>query len=316
MIKFTANRGLGRAGNFQPDRRPFFFLSLYNGSYTSAAPNPYGLENNWKDSQPNPMNWLLMRLSGAYVTGYRRMLLYVPAGSPSGQGSSYFAADQWFNMPAAKQSGFLTGIAPWLASRPDLDVGVYMGFLVQSGANPSTGVYGINDINDPANVFNKNNIRHIAYYKEITSGWKAAGIKFIISDFSAPYPHQFKDMVKFMPEFRWIGEAVPRVAAAAGSAYSFPHVSNGPAWMSTDTYQQGTVDPSNTWVFNPRNTECSIVFQSNSTSGAFISGMVSRGWVPMDYNGFSTGYILNHYVPSIDDPGLSWVAAGGMWNQA
>lgn len=117
---------------FVPDRRPAVMVNLFGGSCINP---PSGGPDGWIDNGdangndvPDSVDWLLERLDVRYAEGWRRIILYLPAGAYAGQ---YLASSQWWPMPEIKRIYLTQRLPLWLAAHPTVSLGIYAGFEIK-----------------------------------------------------------------------------------------------------------------------------------------------------------------------------------------
>ncbi len=125
------------------DRRPVCTFNLSQRRWRNNDPigNPLGLNpEGWNDDSADPGNptiiatgftvpnsvvWLRNRLESLYDEGWRRVILFNPAGIVPDE---KFASGQWWTLSDVKRQGLNEWIRPWLEAHPDFSVGVWIGF--------------------------------------------------------------------------------------------------------------------------------------------------------------------------------------------
>ncbi|MFM9995589.1 MAG: hypothetical protein ACKVU4_07285 [Phycisphaerales bacterium] len=105
------------------------------------------------NGRPDQFDWLIAQLDDRWNRGYRRIVLYAPAGVVACQ---FVPQSQWWPMAPWRRAWFeetgvpndphSTGVAGWMAAHPDVEMGVYIGWIV---AHPCTICLGnTNSTND------------------------------------------------------------------------------------------------------------------------------------------------------------------------
>lgn len=120
-----------------PNRLPAAMISFRPGVYCSGTGGNYtGVQGWWYDQDygsyddgdgKDPFQELSDRITDAYSSGYRRIILNLPAGSVRGQD---FPASQWWPMPQAKREELACLILNWLEDHADTQFEVYAGFPI------------------------------------------------------------------------------------------------------------------------------------------------------------------------------------------
>ncbi len=118
------------AANFVPDRRPVLRINLFGGPCLTP---PSGGPSWWHDLNDadgnglvDAVDTLIATLDDAYLDGWRRMMIRLPAGSYTGQMSS----SQWWPMPDAKRQSLAAALPAWLAIHAGATLGVYSGYPI------------------------------------------------------------------------------------------------------------------------------------------------------------------------------------------
>lgn len=126
-----------------PDHRPVMMLPLYNGSFEL---NPRGLSWGWYHpeseisySPPNAnytqaLSLTIGRLDSEYAAGWRRFMLYLPAGGEQGH---KFSGHQWTALLPWMQHLFQNDLKVWIAAHPEATVGIYTGWIYRA-SDPSS----------------------------------------------------------------------------------------------------------------------------------------------------------------------------------
>jgi hypothetical protein len=296
------------------DRRPVLVIPTWTGSWCD---NPLGLSPWWwydhdADTNPPPprdvspangipdvFDWLLGQLNQAYNDGgWRRILLYLPAGTIAPQ--FMMASSHWWPMPQWKRDGFTTYVAPWIAAHPDANFGIYINItindpcsLCQEG-NPYTTVTWVDcasmnycDHCPPPGLVgvmpcrgypdshapDPHSAADACTFHQNVEPWLSLGAKEIWFDFAA-YPTMVPGFLEFINSpiyhgrLKAGGEAVPGTDAA---------LMKKAAWAGTSGFVDGQ-DPNHTWTFNPTVTEAGYWVQRNMMLSE-MHGFLGRGWV-------------------------------------
>lgn len=123
--------------DWTPNRLPAALISFRTGNYCNATSsgNYRGLQDWWYkyddvaeyEGDMAAFTNLVARLNDAYDSGYRRIILNLPAGTVIGQDVS---GSQWWGMPEWKRDAFTCLIIDWLVEKPDTQFEVYSAFPV------------------------------------------------------------------------------------------------------------------------------------------------------------------------------------------
>ena len=147
---------------FVVDRRPVGVVQMWNGSFQQ---NPYGFAEWWYDHEDRPGYYgqlpfqpvrnecgeivsvngyilprvvqnLLDRLDAGFANGWRRFVLYLPAGGVRDQ-LGPFSSSQWWPMPEWKREALQVYLKAWVLAHEvdNVTLGVYMGYNID---NPCT----------------------------------------------------------------------------------------------------------------------------------------------------------------------------------
>jgi hypothetical protein len=121
--------------DWAPNRLPAALISLRIGEYCSGEEGNYrGVQSWWYDQddctsfdgdETEVIDNLRDRITDAYNSGYRRIILYMPAGSVIGQD---VASSQWWSMPEWRRDAITCLISNWLLENPDTQFEVYGAF--------------------------------------------------------------------------------------------------------------------------------------------------------------------------------------------
>lgn len=109
-------------------------------------------ENPGTNGRPDQFDWLIAQLQDRYDRGYRRIVLFIPAGVVACQD---VPASQWWPMASWRRAWFEAmgsddsqGVAGWINQHSDVQMGVYMGWeiadpcslcMVENGLTASCG---------------------------------------------------------------------------------------------------------------------------------------------------------------------------------
>ncbi len=104
---------------YTPDRRPIKVIRFYNGAETTRG-RPVG----WRSSA-DIRTELFDAIERAYALGFRRFVLYIPAGRPTGQVP--FRLHQWQLLPDTLRDTLMWGIPDWLKTHSDCVMWPYLG---------------------------------------------------------------------------------------------------------------------------------------------------------------------------------------------
>ena len=216
-----------------PDERPLSFIMTW--AHANPA-NPIGLENKWYDDDltnpagpptdvlgsdlepgangiPDAFDWLLRGLNRRFDAGFRRIGLYLPAGTPLGQ--HLMASSQWWTMPQWKRDGFMTYVKPWLLSKSahnqPVSLGIYAGFDVVDPCK-----YGMSHA-----VPNPYDAVSMCLFHQNIQPWIDVGAKEYWFDTAAMHPVEL-EIIQQSPLYRDIirfgGESIPFIDIAPGNA--------------------------------------------------------------------------------------------------
>ena len=276
------------------DLRPQIFISTFNGSYSVGD---RGLTFEWREGASNPTGWLLNTMTAYYNSGYRRIMLYLPAGHVSGD--SNFGSDQWNTLPDYKKDFFRTDFKQWIRTRPDCAVGIYQGWRIASGN--TTGHFKMLYTPDTIPSFTRPG--HLWFVLATMLPWIQCGISFFGLDFAGAGPSHATGATPayLMPWAKFFMDKYNvelHGEACDGSNPSleindWKYKMNIRPCYSTYPNHVATRDPSGTWVVDPRTQRYYIGCVQPGTTLADMSGLNRRGFRLESYNYFDSGYILN-----------------------
>ena len=192
------------------DWRPVVLVNCMNGNERSAR-----LGAPWwdKPDAEGAAAGLVARLDNCFHRGFRRMVLYMPAGQDraAAQGA-LFASGQYWSMPCALRNALARRLGPWLARREKegqaVTLGVYGGSWY-SGDVASLGMSG-------ARPFDVGRAEHVRAAWLNIHPWAALGAREYWLDYSSPKPCVV-GALQLHPDFtcpdgshvRFGGEAIP-----------------------------------------------------------------------------------------------------------
>lgn len=204
-------------------------LTLFNGSYNTAeGGNERGLSWGWYHPESeisyNPPNanytqalsLLTGRLQSEYDKGWRRFMLYLPAGGVQGH---VFSGNQWTALLPWMQHLFQNEFHAWVNAHPEATVGVYSGWVYRA-SDPSSlcttqgGVPGCHPspcTNECPAAYTVTNPDGLADLINNTIPWQSVGVKEIFFDLAGAAPDELV-LASHHPAFsglRFGGEAVP-----------------------------------------------------------------------------------------------------------
>lgn len=267
--------------SFRIDRRPIKCIRPWAGFWD----HPRGMHRDFRAPDDYVEN-LFAELEAAYIKGFRRFCIMLPAGKPHGQ--RHHGNYHWWALPDAVRSALVATIPSWLADRPDALLFPYISFLLGHPAafHQRTGVDTVSP--DPANS------QHREWMAWSTEPWLSlsptpreqqdgtalrdyqVGIGF---DASARVEHRHL-WLQWFREFEarriWvIGEGIP--VGTDGM----------PAREATQARHWALVrflnhhDPDGDWTFDPNSTENAVLIGGDETqlTIAEAEAWVSRGFV-------------------------------------
>ncbi len=139
-----------------PNRLPGVTFSLMNGNFCSGdtESNYRGLASWWCDPEDDAngsyeqladdlfvsgVDMLVSKMDSAYVQGFRRFMLYVPAGNVWGTrsggttyGQEYIASSQWWTIHPDKRTRLINALSAWTTNpdRGGIQLEVYSSFPI------------------------------------------------------------------------------------------------------------------------------------------------------------------------------------------
>ncbi|MCC6426198.1 MAG: hypothetical protein IT435_05200 [Phycisphaerales bacterium] len=122
---------------WKPNRLPAAVITFRTGGYCSGLGGNYAAVQGWWYDQDygtyddgdsvDPFDALSIRITDAYDSGYRRIVLNLPAGSVR---TENFPASQWWPMAQWKREELACLILNWLEDHSDTQFEVYAGFPI------------------------------------------------------------------------------------------------------------------------------------------------------------------------------------------
>lgn len=266
---------------FRPDRRPVVFVPLYISGHGA---NPLGVEPKWYDddiedpcavsgTDVNPANGapdvferLMEMLNRLYDDGYRRIVLYVPAGNVDNQ--TYMSSSQWYTMPEWRRQAFEDYVAPWIEAKAWADapvsMGVYAGYRIDdpcSHDTTSAAYPDLEDSDDTCTVYQNIQPWIDLGFTEYWFDASAGGPGFVTLQFSDDY----YGVIKFG------GEAIPVTGGSCTPdpltfSYSTPDMTRieQAAWVANFAHIRGRLDYSTS--FDPETTEVGIMITGHEVT--------------------------------------------------
>ncbi|MCC6425813.1 MAG: hypothetical protein IT435_03225 [Phycisphaerales bacterium] len=199
--------------DWTPNRLPGVVFMLFNGSYCSNIneSNYRGLNEYWCDPIDDPncalengltgVGVLSGHLNDAWAAGFRRFILYAPAGSiwggrltdGSDAGQEFLASSQWATMQEDKREELETLIGEWLGQHPDAWIEIYGSFPTMN--NPTTRCLGPSQ-GYPDNYFPYDTVQATANCLS-PAGSKIAGCPYAACEVHSPSPFSLTDVCTF-----------------------------------------------------------------------------------------------------------------------
>jgi hypothetical protein len=296
---------------------------LWNGDFCN---NPRGSAWWWYDGDdfgttprdqnhngiPDVFDRLLQYLDEYELGGWRRVMLMLPAGLAQGQEMS---SSHWWSMPAWKQEGFRRHIAPWIAARPHMDVGLYLNitmadpFSICQGPNEYTQVTGVTpeSINyccpcaggrvwmypcagaEDSRTPDPRNKADVCLFDRNIRPWMDLGLTFAFFDAAAvssriPSLIEFSNSPAYAGRFRMGGETIPWLSH---QNYHPTWVNRCP-WFATSAVLDVQdppvrIDGGSRWRFDPATTEIAMAPYRETTLDEMWD-WADRGYVLFLYN--------------------------------
>lgn len=130
-------QGSFAGGTVQRDARPVVLIACMNG--TRRGPRLWANWWNQPDGEVAVFN-LMRALNNAYARGFRRMVLYMPAGQEARQPEgALFSSSQYWPIPSGHKRALGERLRPWIAAKEragdPVSLGVYAGSPVARDVN-------------------------------------------------------------------------------------------------------------------------------------------------------------------------------------
>ena len=256
---------------------PFFIrtINLFNGNLRDL----FGRAEWWAVKDDEAAVATLERvLTRLYRIGWRRFLLFLPAGHPHGR--RYMSGSQWLTMSPERRDALMVMLPRWKAEHPDTKIYVYAGINVSDPTSllmpQLRSELVVPDI-----------IRDWSWFQANWQQWiedcRINGIGF---DFAGADKNR-RAFIKIarvlaIAGIRCIGEAVPRKTRLwSRRIYPAPEAYQGPWYLLETTL--GRWDPKKRWRFNPAITDISVAFRSKKTL-AELQEYLDRGFKLINYS--------------------------------
>ncbi len=340
-------------GNFTPNRDPVWVINLYGARYDKETPS--GIRPEWRDSDfdgevaevndpdpkwaedeiPDAFNWLMREMDTGISRGYRRIVLFLPAGTliePPGppDGERPMSASQWWTMPQWKRDAFESVIAEWIDNHPDANVSVYAGYQVYDPCDLET-LSAADVVCDDGLPFGTDEIDACIVYNNVKP-WLDIGIREYWFDASALHPEGLLS-ITHADEYDNVhmgGEAVPvtNPCNPANATIDFYLAERAP-WMAARRYYfiTGFANGLNAYgalatsPLNPTTTEIGMSYISDDDLSASLSASLSivvsdrvKGFVPWVWYPKAHEAVARAYWPGdwavatdVDDLGVECV---------
>jgi len=294
------------------DRRPVHIINAFGGNWgQSCYPDEdfYG-QPCWFRG-PDAIQNLIDRIEDLYESGWRRVWVNRPMGAPEG---NYLVPSMcWETITEEKQEGVQTILKDYLATRPLLSFGIYIGYRLPSNCSE----WLMLNTRLP-NYIDREDIQQ--FHCNINE-WIKAGIKEIHFDASAATNNKasYPALVRLL----WsqgilsAGEAFPKIDVTLPNGQEGrlpdPEYTELVPWLFLEQhFNQGGPNERSWpyWEVDPEKTMMHVCFQGKANqitnqdtpqARAHIDDWVARGFIPCSWNSNSwfNDYILSTYAASL-----------------
>ena len=258
------------------DRRPVHGFNLSQAQWVDAVTNPLGLNPaGWDDDSqgvsnpvhiatgfviPSSVVWLRDELEAIYDEGWRRVVVWNPAGIIPGD---KMASGQWWTMSDVKRQGLELWLEPWLAAHPDFSLGVWAGFRLTDECTIEMGNRRTPD--------SRNVVDMTATYRNVHPWFDIAGISEYWFDAAVPVQNAVRVIRSPDLDDLKIGLEVPymNTPGTPGSDLKTAASPKAP-WVATLGWYEWAENNSsihlgcikNDWVVDPATTEFGVFIRS------------------------------------------------------
>jgi len=294
------------------DRRPVQVINAFGGNW---GQNCYPDEDFYGQPcwfrGPDAIQNLIDRIEDLYESGWRRIWVNRPMGSPEG---NYLVPSMcWETITEEKQEGVQTILKDYLASRPLLNFGIYIGYRLTANCSEWLMV----DTRLP----NYTNREDIQQFHCNLNEWIKAGVKEIHFDASAATVN--RDSYPALVRLLWsqgvlsAGESFPKINVTLTDGQEGrlpdPEYTELVPWLFLEQhFNQGGPNERSWpyWEVDPEKTMMHVCFQGKANqitnqdspqARAHIDDWIARGFIPCSWNSDSwfNDYILATYTASL-----------------
>lgn len=270
-------RSAPATGQVFPDPRP---IGVVNG-HGGLQDHPFGVRPELRGGVAERVAWVRSEMDRLVSAGFRRLMFNQLAGHPRTETSAnkweksdqtYIAMAQWQALDPAFQRAFVAMLRDWTRARPDVELGVYLGFKGgrQSNLLPD-GEARFLDVTRPADR---------QMLEECVAPWIEAGCRFVAFDYSSPgeaRPYVAPSFEHLRRRFgiKVIGEAMPPDGDPLTTQY---------AWLGSSWYMDQT-DPGASRRADPARQELIVAIERNTVTREQIESWWRRGFTFCCYAG-------------------------------
>ena len=290
---FSLNTTIMAQPKFHIDRRPIAAINTYGAVYNKT---PTG-QGEWFYNEGGVTRLIEDRVLPLFEIGYRRFIVWLPAGS---QRQKLMASSQWQPQPEYRKKEWYEVFKPWLASQPNIDFGIYGGFLIDDP-------YSLEMNEDRLRVPTTTNELNREWFRLSWSNWIELGMNWGRLDWAGRPEHR-RDMVSLSNQFDVLGidlggEAIPTDTEMVDGVKIWNpdnYCIHRCPWICLHAYAAPRCA---TWNFDPFRTQIEVILSNHERdqypiTREVIDDYIDRGFVvgTMLKNNNDEDREINEYV--------------------
>ena len=267
------------AMTFRIDRRPVACLNTFGALYDQS---PVG-QPKWFYEEGGVQEYIDRLVQPAYEMGFRRTLHWLPVGSNR---QRLMASAHWEPMPEYRKKEWHEIMRPWLTAHPDLDYGIYGGFMIHDASTlrmPENNP----DPNDNVRIPNLNNEKNREWFRRTWGPWIQIGVRWGMLDWATHGENRLA-MARLSNQFdafgiKLGGESFPSDQNPDTRKWELsPYIYRCP-WLALHRHL-AIRDSNQEWNVDPERTELHVVL-SNHDRDAYpidshvIDSYLERGFI-------------------------------------